>query len=214
MRAVIVAHGDAVAADRAVAAAADLLVAADGGALQCARWGLIPGIVVGDLDSLDPDRAEQLSRQGVLVSVSPPDKDESDTELAVSAAFERGADDLVLLAALGGDRPDHELANILLLADVRHAGRVRAVRGGTVLRALHGGGRLALSGAPGDIVTLLPLGDAAGVTTQGLRYPLRGEPLRGGAARGLSNVVERAGASVALDAGVLIIIEIAHGGRT
>lgn len=212
MRAVVVAHGEALPADRAHAASADLLIAADGGALLCSRWDLLPQIVVGDLDSLGVERADALGRTGARVLAFPPDKDESDTELAVRSALEAGADEIVLVAALGGRRVDHELANILLVADPRLAGRIRAVRGDTTISALHAGTSRRLGGAPGDLVTLLPLGDVSAVTTDGLRYPLRGEDLRAGAARGLSNVIERAGASVALGAGTLLVIEIADGG--
>ena len=116
MRAVIVADGDAVPGDRAIAADADLLIAADGGALLCSRWGLRPQLVVGDLDSLGADRADELARDGARVVAHPADKDESDTEIAVRAALDAGADDIVVLAALGGDRLDHELANVLLVA--------------------------------------------------------------------------------------------------
>ena len=58
------------------------------------------------------------------------------------------------------------------------------------------------------MVTLLPLGgDAEGITTEGLRYPLRGEPLRTGPARGLSNVRESSAAAVRMARGMLLIVE-------
>ncbi len=212
MKAVVVAHGDALPSDRAYAAGADLLIAADGGALLCRHWDLLPQLVVGDLDSLGEARAEELGRAGARVIAYPADKDESDTELAVQAALDAGADEIVLVAALGGERLDHELANVLLVADPRLGGRIRAVRGETTVRAIHAGEPRTLAGGPGDIVTLLPIGDASGVVTEGLRYPLRGDTLRAGAARGLSNVVERAGATVALAQGVLIVFEISRGG--
>ena len=212
MNAVVVAHGDAVPSDRAHAASADLLIAADGGALLCSRWDLVPQLVVGDLDSLGAQRAEELAQAGARVVAYPADKDESDTELAVRAALEAGADEIVLVAALGGARLDHELANILLVADARLVGRIRLVRGDTTVSAVHSGGSRRLAGRPGDLVTLLPVGDASGVVTDGLRYPLLREVLRAGAARGLSNVIERAGATVALAHGVLIVLEISRGG--
>lgn len=211
MRAVIVAHGDAAPADRTIAAAADLLIAADGGALLCERWGLLPQLVVGDLDSLGADRAADLARRGARVVAYPADKDESDTELAVRIALERGAQEIVLLAAMGGERLDHAAANLLLLAGPELAARLRIVRGNTTVRALHGGARLMLAGSAGDLVTLLPIGSAQGVLTDGLRYPLRDEPLLAGAARGLSNVIDRAPASVVLGAGVLLVFEVAAG---
>ncbi|HJW49180.1 MAG TPA: hypothetical protein VJ726_07175, partial [Candidatus Limnocylindria bacterium] len=91
--------------------------------------------------------------------------------------------------------------------------RMRAIRGDTTVRALHGGDRLELAGAPGDLVTLLAVrGDVEGVRTHRLRYPLAGETLSFGAARGLSNLVVSAGASVTCERGVLLVIETRAGG--
>ncbi len=70
--------------------------------------------------------------------------------------------------------------------------------------------RRPLPGRPGATVSLLPFGgDATGVTTHGLRYPLHDEPLLVGPARGLSNVREAADAAVTVRAGRLLVIEIA-----
>lgn len=203
------AHGDVDPGDRTLAAGADLLVAADGGALACESWNLRPDILVGDLDSFGVDRAEDLARAGARVEGHPVAKDESDTELAIRAALEAGADEIVLVGALGGPRLDHEVANILLLTNPAWFGRVRIVRGPTTIHALAAGDRLVLEGRPGDLVTLLPVGEATGVRTAGLRYALDGEPLRAGSTRGLSNVVATAGASVSVAAGQLLVIESA-----
>jgi thiamine pyrophosphokinase len=46
-----------------------------------------------------------------------------------------------------------------------------------------------------------------GVTTAGLAYPLRDEPLPEGPARGLSNVRATESASVTLRSGLLLIVE-------
>lgn len=210
----MVAHGDVVPADGAHLDGADLVIAADGGALACERWGRVPSLVVGDVDSLGTAAIERVKAAGGRVEPHPAEKDASDTELAVERAIASGADEIVVLGALGSPRLDHEIANVLLLADVAYRGRtVRAVRGGTSVRALHGGDRLALAGLSGETVTLLPVGgDADGVRTFGLRYALDGERLRFGRSRGLSNAVERAGASVSCERGILLVIESARGG--
>jgi thiamine pyrophosphokinase len=65
----------------------------------------------------------------------------------------------------------------------------------------------------GGLVTLLPVnGDADGVTTQGLRYPLGDETLRFGRARGLSNEVSSLPAKVTVRKGSLLVFETAQGG--
>ncbi|HUG06403.1 MAG TPA: thiamine diphosphokinase [Candidatus Limnocylindria bacterium] len=210
----MIAHGDVDPRDRAHLEGADLIVAADGGTLALERWGVVPHAIVGDMDSLGMERALEYAARGVTVVPFSPEKDESDLELAIDHAMDAKADELVLLGILGGARFDHELANTLLIAAHVYRGRrMRAVRGDVTVRALHGGDRLELAGAPGDLVTLLAVhGDAEGVRTHRLRYPLAGEGLPFGAARGLSNVVTSAGASVSCDRGVLLVIEIRAGG--
>jgi thiamine pyrophosphokinase len=214
MRAVVVAHGDVLPSDRAAIAEPDLVVAADGGAFALERWKILPHLVVGDMDSLGDAGVERLARQGIGVAKFPAAKDESDLELAVAHAIAAGAKEIVLLGALGGPRLDHEAANLLLLADPGYDGvRIEVRRGAMRVRALRGGGSLALDGPVGTVVTLLPVaGDAEGVRTEGLRFPLAGETLRLGKSRGLSNEIAQSPAHVSLEKGSLLVFETPQGG--
>lgn len=189
---------------------AGFIVAADGGAARAIDLGLRPDLVVGDLDSLAPEEVERLRREGIEVEAWPVAKDASDAELALRAAVARDPVAVTILGALGGSRFDHALANLWLLALPEAAGReVALLDERTRVRLLTAPGRLDLSGRPGDLVTLLAFGgDADGVTTEGLAYPLRDEPLAAGPSRGLSNVRLDRRAGVAVRAGRLIVIEI------
>jgi thiamine pyrophosphokinase len=209
VKAIVVAGGDAAPDDAAQLAGADLVIAADSGAAWLATAGVRPDVLIGDMDSVEPAVLDRLAADGVTIERHPSDKDASDVELAVERAVGAGADEVVVLGALGGERLDHQVANLLLLADPGWRGRrLRIVRGGTTVRALPGGDRLTLVGAEGDLVTLLSVdGDAVGVRTHGLRFPLDGETLRLGRSRGLSNSVEQAPASVSLERGTLLVIE-------
>jgi thiamine pyrophosphokinase len=207
----VVAHGDVLAQDRDALAGAGLVVAADGGSLTLDRWGIVPDLLVGDLDSVSSEKATELGRRGARIVPFPPQKDQSDLELAMRYALESGADDIVILGAFGG-RLDHALANVLLLADPAYRGvGIRAVQGETQIRAAFGPSEMALRGPAGSIVTLLPVRtDANGVRARGLLYPLDRETLHFGRSRGLSNVVTSLPASVSLESGVLLVIENAH----
>ena len=194
----------------------DLIVAAAGGAAYAAALGLGPiDLWVGDGDSLPPAELAALHEAGVRVELAPADKDESDTELAVLAAVDRGATRLTILGGFGGPRLDHALANVLLLGHPglvdRSAVLLAAMARVRLLRApVADGGpaSLSLDGRPGDLVSLLPLsGPAEGVTTTGLHYPLADEALDIGRARGLSNVRVETTASVSLRAGSLLVVE-------
>ncbi len=183
----------------------DLLVAANGGTQHALDVGLALNHVIGDLDSLSSETIETLKEAGTRIHAHPPAKDETDLELALLwAANHEPEADIVVLAALGG-RPDQALANLLLLALPELEGHdVRMVGGAWEIRLIRSGEMLTLRGRPGETVSLVPLGgDARGVTTSGLRYPLDGEVLHFGPARGISNVLESEDATVIVDEGWL-----------
>jgi thiamine pyrophosphokinase len=186
-----------------------LVIAADGGARHASALGLKVDRWVGDGDSLGLDGVEALREAGVPVELAPQDKDESDTELAITAAAAAGASEVTIVGALGGPRVDHALANALLLAHPRLRGRrARILDAAARITLLSGPARAVLEGRQGDIVSLLPVaGDASGVTTYGLKFGLEGGVLEAGRTRGLSNVRTAEVARVELAAGRLLIVE-------
>ncbi len=206
---IVVAAGELDPMDLRLLDRADLVIAADGGAGLLDRHARTPDLLVGDLDSVEPSLVERLAAAGTRIDRHPVDKDASDAELAVAAAMSTGAGSVVMLGAFGGPRLDHELANVLLLADPALAGHdIRAVRGVSTVRALHSGGRMAIDAPVGSLVTLLPVGgDVTGVTTDGLRWPLDDAVLRLGRSRGLSNEVTARSASIRVGEGTLLVIE-------
>jgi thiamine pyrophosphokinase len=183
-----------------------MVVAADGGARLAAACGLVPDLVVGDLDSLPAAEVDRLQARGTAIERANPEKDETDLELALLAAVRRGATWLRIFGGAGG-RVDQALANITLLTLPVLAGRdVRLVTGRQTLWLI-GPGEHRLDGQVGDTVSLVPLaGDAHGVRTAALRYPLNDETLRFGPARGVSNVIAGADASVTLREGLLVVV--------
>ena len=191
------------------------VVAADGGARHAGPLDLRIDRWVGDGDSLGEDAIAELEAAGVPVERARPDKDESDTELALRAALALGATRITVLGALGGARIDHALANLGLLS-MPELGylRVSILAVEARIRLLRAPGptgdvaSLDLGGRVGDLVSLLPIGaDAQGVTTHGLAYPLRGEPLLAGRTRGLSNIRQLPDGRVVLRRGQLLVVE-------
>jgi thiamine pyrophosphokinase len=211
--AAVVAAGELVEGDAETIAHASLVVAADGGAHALDGLGVAPQLLVGDLDSVDPELVDRLAATGTDVERHPVDKDCSDTELAVEAARAAGADEVVLVGAIGGARLDHALSNVLLAADPAYGGTVSVARGRSRMHALHAGDTRTLAGQPGDLVSLLAVGgDATGVTTRGLRWPLSDATLAVGRSRGLSNEITARPATVAVAGGTLLVIETPRGG--
>lgn len=196
-------------AARALITPGSLVIAADGGSRHCQDLGILPQILIGDMDSIEPELLAEYEQAGAEILRFPTHKDFNDLELALRLAQARGITEVIVIAALGS-RWDHTLVNVLLPAEERFAGlKVSLVDGPQEMILVHAGKRLHIQGRPGDIVSLIPLkGDARGVTTQGLEYPLEEGELKFGSSRGVSNVLLEAEAQVWLREGLLLCVVI------
>jgi thiamine pyrophosphokinase len=173
------------------------VIAADGGA----ELGVPVDLVVGDLDSISAGTLAGIER----VERHPEAKDASDLELALEAALRFEPDRILVIGGAGG-RVDHLLGGLLLLAADAFAGiQVDAQLGFAMVHVIRR--ERILTGQPGELVSLFAVhGEATGVVTDGLVYPLCGETLEPGSTRGLSNVFAAAEARVRLERGVLLAV--------
>lgn len=209
MRAIVVAGGQSGAEENwsRWVRDGDWILGADGGAALALERGLVPHVVIGDMDSLPAGARTALAARGCRFVEHPRAKDETDLELALTYAAEGGAGEIIVLGSLGG-RLDHTLANVLLLSLPRLAGlAVCIVNGDEVTRLIRGGQSVTIEGEQGDRVSLLPLGgDARGVTTSGLAWSLQDTDLRFGFSRGVSNEMTGAVARVQVREGHLLVV--------
>ena len=183
-----------------------LIIAADGGARHAQALGLTPHLVVGDFDSLTEAELDALRKSGADVLRFPAHKDETDLELALIVAAQSGCDPIRIIGGIG-DRLDQTLANVYLLAlpDLQRQD-VKVVAGSQTAWLAYPG-ETQIGGQPGDTLSLVPLnGEVSGIVTDGLEYPLHGETLRFGPARGISNVLLSNSATIKFECGVLLLI--------
>ncbi len=182
------------------------IIAADGGARIAHIYGYRVDTVIGDMDSLSDLELQLLQQYGAAVHRYPPEKNETDLELALKFAVEQQVSWLRIIGGIGG-RFDQVLGNVYLLALPELQGVDAGLLAGNQAIYLLRAGEHLLQGAVGDTVSLLPMGgDAQGVTTDGLQYPLHHETLYFGPARGISNVMLSDTATVALDSGLLLVV--------
>jgi thiamine pyrophosphokinase len=211
MAVLVFANGDITELDwiRPLLAGAEAIIAADGGSRHLWALGQAPDLVIGDLDSLPDEVQAWLEDCEVTIHGHPPEKDETDLELALVHAVANYEDEIWLFGALGG-RLDQTLANMLLLAHpdlldkpvllVNQHERAWLVTGQTSIR-----------GKAGDLVSLIPLGgDVQVQATTGLQWSLQNERLRFGPARGVSNVMTADLATVTVRSGLLLCIHMDH----
>jgi thiamine pyrophosphokinase len=188
----------------------DAVIAADGAAQELLRAGIVPTVIVGDMDSLDPDTQRWADSVGTEWERHPAEKDETDGELAVKRALALGPS-RVLFAGLHGGRTAHFLANLRMLRRVKESGIDAVALGhGEELRFVMRGEDLNLAGAEGRRFSLVPINGDAVVSLQGTRYDGANIPLAALGTRGISNEVTRKEASVRVHEGtVLLVLESA-----
>jgi len=189
---------------------ADLIIAADSGAGAVLSLERLPDVLIGDMDSIRTDELRDIQNgREVEIITQPPQKDYTDTELAVHLARERGAVEIYICGALGG-RLDHELANLsFLVLGVTWGVDIRIVDEAQELVMLAPGEPNRIPGAVGDTVSLISLSEeSTGVTTGDLQYPLVGETLSFLSPRGVSNVISGPKPSVGYDRGKLLLVRI------
>jgi thiamine pyrophosphokinase len=185
---------------------ASMVIAADSGYDHARSRSIDVDILVGDMDSISPDGLTEAETRGVTIERFPTDKDETDLEIAIDTAIRLGATNITVYAGEGGSF-GHLLGVTLGLTDHRWDGAhiVWKIGGATVYRLLPSS-PIVIDIETGSIVSVLPVGDATGVTATGLRWPLQNSNLPRGTTRGLSNIATGPNVSVSLDTGALLVI--------
>jgi thiamine pyrophosphokinase len=203
---VVVTGGDPLRRDvAALVPAQGRVLAADRGIAHARALGLRAEAVIGDLDSASPQDLERAAADGARIERHPTAKDATDLELALDAAV-AFAPTRVLVLADGGGRLDHLLSALLLLGSAKYANVLLDAQVGHALVHVVRAER-DLDGAPGEMITLLALhGEAEGVTTEGLAYPLSRETLEPGSSRGVSNAFLGDTARITVERGVLLTV--------
>ncbi|MBP2072494.1 MULTISPECIES: thiamine diphosphokinase [Thermoanaerobacterium] len=184
----------------------DYVICADGGANIAYKLGIVPNLIIGDLDSADKQIIDYYKKDGVQVDKYPTEKDETDTQLATLKAIELGTDEIIYIASIGS-RFDHSIANLSLLLYLLK----RNIKGiiASEKNEIHLVDRsLELEGKIGDIVSLIPYStDVKGIYTDGLYYSLSGQDMSLDMPYGISNVFINNKIKIKIDSGLLLVIK-------
>ena len=101
----------------------DFIIAADKGSECLYNYNIIPDLLLGDFDSAKKEILDNIKLQVKEVLEFPPEKDYTDTEIAIIEAIKRGAKKIYLFGAIGS-RMDHTLGNIGLLLTTKKKGAI------------------------------------------------------------------------------------------
>jgi thiamine pyrophosphokinase len=207
-RALIIANGEVPAPGlvRPLLRTCDLIVCADGGANTARKLGIIPDIILGDLDSMTAATRRHF-RNVPLLRIA--EQENTDLEKALLSCVRWGIQSVDVVGATGG-RIDHTAAAMGCFR--RFGSRIVMEMhdsSGTLSRA---GRHVRIPVGKGRLVSLLPLGKCSGVSTRNLKYALRNAVLEPGIRQGVSNRSTALWITVSVRRGTLLIF-IPHPGR-
>jgi thiamine pyrophosphokinase len=201
MNALIIANGPLPqrATVRRLAASADLIVCADGGASHARALGIRPHVILGDLDSLTGPARTEFARVPLLRI---DDQESTDLEKAILYCLRRRVRTAEIAGALGG-RIDHATGSLGCFKRFRGKIRLRFYDRYGVLSLVEGS--VSVQSSPGSKISLIPLERCTGVTTRNLLYPLTNGVLELGIREGISNEATGSRVSVSLRRGTLLL---------
>lgn len=175
----------------------DFVICADGGYAHAEKMGVVPSLTVGDFDSYKGEVC------GEIIMFNP-EKDYTDTHIAVNKALEKGYDEIYLLGATG-TRLDHTLANIGLLEYIAMKGAkgfvvnenniITVIRRNTVIKS-----------DKSRRLSLIPIGIVKGVTLKNLKYTLDNYNMTFDQSIGISNEFTDEDAIIEIKEGSLIVM--------
>lgn len=163
---------------------ADLIVCADGGLKYTLDSGVEPDIVMGDFDSLPEEYLDKIN-SGIEVKKFPPEKDFTDTEIALKKMCDLGCTDITILGAIG-TRMDHVLGNFFTLIEVHKNGATGRILDSHNEVEYLTIGETKINKGVFKYISIIPIEETM-VSTQGFKYEVKALTIKPGMTIGISN---------------------------
>ncbi len=186
----------------------DYIIAADGGGSYAKEVGIRPDLLLGDFDTLDKQVLKEYQEMGVEFMTFPPEKDYTDTHLALTTALAKNPEQITIFGATG-TRLDHTLANIGLLTLAVHANvKAELIDENNRIQMMKDHLTIKKEEAWGNYISLLAYTEkVAGIDLEGFLYPLHKAELTIGISRGISNELVKEQGTISIESGLLLVIE-------
>lgn len=182
----------------------DYVIAVDKGLCYAKELGIVPDLIVGDFDSADINLLEGYDKS--IIRFFQPEKDDTDTEIAIREALKHNSD-IDIVCATGG-RIDHLLGNIHILKIALDEGiDARIIDRGNIIFLKDSDFELIKGAWNGKYVSFIPFdGEVKGIKLKGFKYLLDGYDLKPGITKCISNEIVEDKAYVWIESGCLIVV--------
>lgn len=159
------------------------LISADGASNKLYKWKIIPNYIIGDLDSIAPKALAYFRKKNVQVRKIT-EQEHTDFEKCMMFALSKKLNAITVIG-YGGKRSDHLLNNFSVMKRYYKKCRIRLID--KEFEVFFAGKVTELECKIGDTISLMAMPKAEGITTYGLKYPLKNESLEFGIREGALN---------------------------
>lgn len=184
----------------------DYVICADGGLEKAERFGLMPDLILGDFDSVDPGTLARYKNLNIETVTFSAEKDYTDMELAVEYAVKRGCKHIVLAGA-SGTRLDHTVANIQLLEKYHQMGiNMEIIDNNNHIWIISGRTTEKIKRKKNYFVSMAPVTKTIeGLTLEGFKYPLDNVKVKRGSTLLVSNEIIQDEGRIILEQGTALV---------
>jgi thiamine pyrophosphokinase len=184
-----------------------VLIGVDNGAHYLIEEGLIPKAIFGDFDSLSDENLEKIKRLVRNVFIYPPEKDETDLELAIQWAIKQKPEK-IFIHCVTGKRLDHEFGSITLLIKFMDCGvPIKIVDEYNEIYVIQEGTHFISKLQQFKYVSFFSLGaKVENLTLKGFKYPLTNHLLEIGSSLCVSNELLESEGSISFSEGIALVV--------
>ncbi len=184
----------------------DFIMCADGGFDHAAAAGIVPDMLMGDLDSISVPEDPAIE-----TVIFPCEKDDTDTGICLQTALEKGYTNIMILGGLGG-RLDHTISNIQLITGKCHLADQIIIKDQNNSCIALNCSSITLPRIDNQYVSVFPMTECRGVCESGVKYPLTDAELPLGSTLGTSNEITDEYGTFSVKDGIMLVItsEEAH----
>lgn len=185
----------------------DFIIGVDRAAFWLTEQGIVPDVAVGDFDSCTPSEVQIIKQKVKHVQSYIPEKDFTDTELAIELALKQKPKEIVIYGGLGS-RFDHTLGAVLLLERYEAAGVHATMKDEKNDIRVVGRGRTILEKREGyRYISIIPVTDTIQISLSQLKYTLKDKIIRRGQTIGISNEFIKDKAVLTVTRGKALVIQ-------
>ena len=180
--------------------APDFIMCADGGYDHAMAAGIVPDMLMGDLDSISTPE-----NPAIETVIFPSEKDDTDTGICLQTALDKGYRDILILGGLGG-RFDHTMSNIQLITGKCHLADRITIKDKNNSCTVLNNSSITLPRVENQYVSVFPMKNCHGVCESGVKYPLDDAALPLGSTLGTSNEIIEEYGTFSVKNGIMLVI--------